>query len=431
MAPGHVPPQPRRPLGMMETRLQGGLGAMPVPTVVTERVHRPLSLRALARTTAHACGFARCSVLVCSDGLLVPLVSQLASGKRHEGLGPYELHEVPAFARAITERRPVLVRDAHRDGLPHEWTAVFGPAARLVVPLLCDAGLVGVMVLDSGTLLISRDRVRRARGLAPYLAAAIRSALSVTEMDNRLRTAETLLSVGRTIGSTLELQEVVRRITREVAKAVSADSAGVYLMTESEGVLRPFAAYHMPEKLLAAIRIQPVVVDDPRWLTPRASDDVPNDPAFQHPIFRQFPAQSLVLTPLKDGAGVIGMLVCVWWSARRRLSRNELRLVEGIAEHAATAIVNAQRYARAAAQVAIDEERTRVDNVLHDTVRRTLFSVALRIERCLRDGQPSSTLRAMVREIKQEVGLMMTQVNDVIPVEVRSLPRIGPVGSAK
>jgi signal transduction histidine kinase len=92
--------------------------------------------------------------------------------------------------------------------------------------------------------------------------------------------------------------------------------------------------------------------------------------------------------------------------------------VEGIADHATTAIVNAQRYARAA-QAGIEEERTRVDNVLHDTLRRTLFSVALRIERCLRDGQPSSTLRTIVREIKQEVGVMMAQVNDVIPVEVR------------
>jgi GAF domain-containing protein len=160
---------------------------------------------------------------------------------------------------------------------------------------------------------------------------------------------------------------------------------------------------------------------------------VPNDPAFQHPIFHQFPAQSLVLTPLRGAQGVIGMLICVWWSARRRLSRHELRLVEGIAEHAATAILNAQRYARAA-QAGIDEERMRVDNVLHDTLRRTLFSVALRIERCLRERQPSSTLRAMVREIKREVGLMMTQVNAVIPVEaveVTSLPSASRIGSGK
>jgi GAF domain-containing protein len=412
----------------METRLQSGVDAMRPRAGVTDRGSRPLSVRALARTTAHACGFTRCSVLVCNEGHLMPLVSEPGAGKRHNGLGPYELHEVPAFTRAITEGRPTIVRDPHHD-LPYVWTTAFGRAARLVVPLVCDAGLVGVMVLDSARPVIGRDRIRRARSLAPYLAAAIRNALSVTEIDGRLRAAERLLSVGRTIGSTLELQEVVRRITREAARAVSADSAGVYLMTASDGVLRPFAAYHMPERILAAVRIQPVIVDDPRWLTARASDDVPNDPAFQHPIFHQFPAQSLVLTPLRDSEGVIGMLVCAWWSARRRLSRNELRLVEGIAEHAATAIVNAQRYARAA-QAGIDEERTRVDNVLHDTLRRTLFSVALRIEQCLRDRHPSATLRAMVREIKQEVGLMMTQVNDVIPAEMPSRPT-GPLERAK
>ena len=73
----------------------------------------------------------------------------------------------------------------------------------------------------------------------------------------------------------------------------------------------------------------------------------------------------------------------------------------------------------------------RVDNVLHDTLRRTLFSVALRIERCLRDGQPRSTLRAMMREIKREVGLMMTQVNAVVPAEARALPSRGRLGSPK
>jgi GAF domain-containing protein len=414
----------------METRLQGRRGAIPLRSVVAEDIREPLSLRALARTTAHVCGFARCSVLVYRDGLLAPLVSQLASGKRHPGLGPYELHEVPACARAITERRLIVVRDAQRDGLPYEWTVTFGAAPRLVVPLVCDAGLVGVMVLDSAKPVIGRDRVRRARGLAPYLAVAIRSALSVTESDSRLRAAETLLNVGRTIGSTLELQEVVRRITREAARAVAADSAGVYLMTETDHLLRPFAAYHMPERILAAIRSEPVVVDDPRWLAVRASDDVPNDPAFQHAIFQQFPAQSLVLTPLAGADGIMGMLVCVWWTERRRLSRDELCLVEGIAEHAASAIANAQRYARAT-QAAIDEERVRVDNVLHDTLRRTLFSVALRIERCLRDGQPRSTLRAMMREIKREVGLMMTQVNAVVPAEARALPSRGRLGSPK
>jgi hypothetical protein len=36
-----------------------------------------------------------------------------------------------------------------------------------------------------------------------------------------------------------------------------------------------------------------------------------------------------------------------------------------------------------------------------------------------------------VREIKEEVRLMMTQVDDVVPVEMRSLPHVGPIGGPK
>jgi hypothetical protein len=355
--------------------------------------------------------------------MLVPLMSQYAASRRREPsaptfaeLGPYRLDEIPAFAQAISERRAVVVRHgADAASLPPAWLSAGESASHLVLPLACAAGAVGVMVLDAAAL--GGDQIRRARELARYAASAIRSALWVTEIRGRLRAAETVLSVGRTIGSTLKLQEVVRRISREAARAVSADSAGVYLMAQTTRVLHPFAAYHMPEGLLAAIRVQPITVDDPRQLVTRWSDDVPNDPAFQHPIFRQFPAQSLVLTPLRAQQDVVGMLVCAWWTVRRRPSRNELRIVKGIAAQAAMAIVNAQHFARAT-RSAIDAERVRVDNLLHDTLRRTLFSVALRIERCLTPRQPSAALRSIVRQIKADVGLMMTQVNGVIPADL-------------
>jgi GAF domain-containing protein len=113
----------------------------------------------------------------------------------------------------------------------------------------------------------------------------------------------------------------------------------------------------------------------------------------------------------------VGMLVCAWWTVRRRPSRDELRVVKGIAAQAAMAIVNAQHFARAT-RTAIDAERVRVDNLLHDTLRRTLFAVALRIERCLTPRQPSAALRSIVRQIKADVGLMMTQVNGVIPADL-------------
>lgn len=43
--------------------------------------------------------------------------------------------------------------------------------------------------------------------------------------------------------------------------------------------------------------------------------------------------------------------------------------------------------------------------------RQTLFSIGLRIERCLRAEQRLSTVRAIIRDIKRDVSVMMDQVN--------------------
>jgi hypothetical protein len=142
-----------------------------------------------------------------------------------------------------------------------------------------------MMVLDSRAPEITREQVRRARGPARSIASVIDGALSVIEMRDQLRDAETILSLGRTMRATQEMQDVVRRIT--------------------------------------------------------------------------------------------------------------------------------DLYARAA-RVAMDAERARVDNLLHDTIRQTLFSIALRLERALRGRQGTSVLRMYLREIKHDVGLMMTQINQVV-----------------
>jgi signal transduction histidine kinase len=251
-------------------------------------------LRSLARTTAQACGVHRCSLFAWSEGYLLPVMSQFASGERREhlwrafvGLGMYRITEIPAFARAVTERRAVIVRDTRDEpGLPRQWAAMFGAASGLVLPLLRDTGIVGVALLDNGAADISREQIRRTRGLGPYLASVIDSALSLSELRGRATVPETPPGGGRTGGAAPDLQDAIRRVTRLYARA---------------------------------------------------------------------------------------------------------------------------------AEVALYAERVRVDNVLHDTLRQTLFSIGFRIEAALRGAPRVSAFRAFIRELKQDVGLMMMQINQVIP----------------
>lgn len=251
-------------------------------------------LRSVARTTAQACGVNRCSLFAWSEGYLLPVMSQFASGERQEhlwraflSLGMYRISEIPASARAVTERRAVIVRDTREEPwLPLQWSATFGAAAALVLPLVRDTAIVGMALLDNGAADISREQIRRARALGPYLASVIDSALSLTELHGGVAVPESAVSGGRTGGITSELQEAVRRITRLYARA---------------------------------------------------------------------------------------------------------------------------------AQIAMYAEQVRIDNLLHDTLRPTLFSIGFRIEAALRGPRRASVLRAFIRDLKPDMGLMMMQINQLIP----------------
>ena len=379
-------------------------------------------LRVLARATAEACGVDRCSIFVPRGDVLVPLMSQFADGparpelwQMFKALETKVALEAPGIVAAVlAARRPRLIVDVpHDPRVPADWKR-FGAATLLLVPLVRDDAVVGLMALDTTAPSIDARQRRRASQLARAVILAIDSPGSTREMRGRLRASETILNVGRTIGSTLELQEVVRRITREAAHAVRADSAGVYLMTENRDRLLPYAAYHMPKEILDTIRRRPVILKHFQNLQTHWSADVPNDPVFQAPIFRQFPAKSLILAPLRAKDGVIGVLACAWWTRRHRVSREEISLMESLAGPAAVAIENARLYAKAA-QAAVDQERVRVDRILHDTLRQTVFSMAMKIEIALMGSHKGSALRAALRGLKQDAAVMMTQMREVVP----------------
>src|SRR5438876_6242727 len=323
--------------------------------------------------------------------------------------------EAPGIvAEVLAARRPRVVVDVpNHPGVPSEWKQ-FGAATLLLVPLVRDDAVIGLVVLDTTAPRIDARQRRRASQLARAVILAIDSPGSTREMRSRLRASETMLNVGRTIGSTLELQEVVRRITREAAQAVRADSAGIYLMTESRDRLLPYAAYHMPKEILDTIRRRPIILKHFQDLQTHWSADAPNDPAFQAPIFRQFPAKSLILAPLRAKDGVIGVLACAWWTRRHRVRREEISLMESLAGPAAVAIENARLYAKAA-QAAVAQERMRVDKILHDTLRHTVFSMALRIDMALNGSTKASELQASLRALKQDAGVMMAQMREVLP----------------
>ena len=235
----------------------------------------------------------------------------------------------------------------------------------------------------------------------------------------RLQETETLLRVARTIGATLDLPEVARRICREAARAVGADSAGIYLRGDDQ-ILRPVAGYRVPKTMLDGLADAPLSVDefvrlsevldaaaDGVW-----SDDVATDPRFDHPVFRRFPARSLLCARLEAREEPVGVLLCAWWTTRHRPSAGEQRVIEGIAAQSAVAILNARLFAKAE-EFAISRERLRMAHELHASLSQSLFSMGLSLDWCLHRADDDE-MREKLEFARREAGTVLVQMRGLI-----------------
>ena len=171
----------------------------------------------------------------------------------------------------------------------------------------------------------------------------------------RLRETETLLAVSRALGSTLDPTETTRRVAREIALALGADTVGAYLADAARESLWPVAGYHVPRDMLDAFRRFPIPIKnhpaiEESWTHRRSvwTDDMPADPRVDPDTLRQFPHQSDMFVPIHIKDRPVGGFFVIWWTERRSFTDWEMRLLQGISDLAGIFLENAQLYREAA-----------------------------------------------------------------------------------
>jgi signal transduction histidine kinase len=403
-------------------------GLLAIADAISSEVDFRTLLKILAQKAAQICGADRGSIYLLRDGLVIPAMAQYASGVQDVGLwrqthkfGPLPLEDFRGFERALDEGTPIVFTDP-ASVLPSYWIDTFHIRSGLIIPLRRGDRRVGVIHLNNSESAGTFDAadVELGRAIGIQLALVIDNARLVAETRARLHDTETLLNVSRTINSTLDLMEVVRRIARAAANAVGANSAGLYLLT-GDDTLQPLAGYHIPKGLLQSAQHARLTLQDFREIADSVkhhrrslwSEDVPADPRFAHHIFRQFPMQSVLITSVRAKSEVIGVLVCSWWRERRRFTDQELDLVEAIGTQAAIAIMNARLYAKAE-ELAVNRERVRVAHELHDRLSHTVFSVGLRLDWCLHHLSPGSPVYPKLLDVRREARSIMSQLRQLV-----------------
>lgn len=174
------------------------------------------------------------------------------------------------------------------------------------------------------------------------------------ETASRLREMEALLSIARTASATLDVQEALRRICRELVLLVGADTGATYLLDEASGRLMPCAGYRVPKEMMDAFLATPIPLGEEGFRhdvwegrRPVFSDDVSADPRFGSELFRRFRHQSGLVLPLLLDETVAGAFYFAWWTTRKTFTQHELDVAENVAGQVTVVLRHARLFERA------------------------------------------------------------------------------------
>jgi PAS domain S-box-containing protein len=232
------------------------------------------------------------------------------------------------------------------------------------VPIRWGTRLLGVLsiVTDLPHTFSARDIALLER-FTPMAAAAMEQARLLQEAQAQWQQTETLRQASAAIAQTLDLDETLQRILKELDRVLPHDSGSIHLLRQGYTEIVSGRGFADPE---AVIGLKfPVPGDNPNTRVIQDREPVILTHAqSEHAPFRDKPhdhIRSWLGVPLIVHDRVIGML-SVDSVESDRFGQRHVELVQPFAQYAATAIENARLYQA-------EQARHRVANTLHEVTQ--------------------------------------------------------------
>lgn len=222
----------------------------------------------------------------------------------------------------------------------------------LCVPLVASGRLLGWFGLGeerSGAAYTSEARQFLAT-IADQAALAIHNALLYRDSQDRARQLDILNRIGHTLGSTLDLQEVLNRFLAEVVEVFSVEAASLLLVDQDTGELVFEIATGPTSEPILGSRLPVSAESLASWVArtgkPVLSNDVRSDPQWYSRMDEKtgFVTRQLIAVPMSRRDTVIGVVEILNRRDRRPFTDTDTDLLAGLATQAALAIDNARLY---------------------------------------------------------------------------------------
>ena len=222
--------------------------------------------------------------------------------------------------------------------------------SELAVPLEVEGEVRGVLNVDSDRLdAFTESDQQLLEALALEAAKVIRNTWHYEQLRLKAGLFETLVKVGQTINSTINVDDALTVITREAAQLMEAQMCSLLLLDvtrqwlELKASYGAGAAYVQKPRLSVNESLLGVVV---RRKKPLQVENVQTSSRYQHvEVARHEGLVSLLSVPLVFGAQTIGTLN-VYTSSPHSFSNEEVRILSAFAELSAIALEKARLYER-------------------------------------------------------------------------------------
>jgi signal transduction histidine kinase len=227
----------------------------------------------------------------------------------------------------------------------------------------------------------------------PQESAALSSLLA--ELRRRNREAVALHEIGREISSTVEVDQVLDLITRNVCWVLECECAGVGLLESSSSALvwqslsgAQESSRYLREDLATSPLLARATASS-ESIQLKAPDDPTMQPALE--LMCRESLTSVVLLPLHHTRHVFGVLMA-GRRQREYFTQDQIRLMTSIAGHAGLVLENARLY-RATVDnarelkalssrltIVQEQERSRIARELHDGIGQALTAIRFNLD---------------------------------------------------
>ncbi len=361
-------------------------------------------LKVIGQQAARAVGAARCTINLFREQTLVPVMSQFADGHRDavgwakfKAVSAAVRDTIPAYAEAIRTKHPVVIEDtATSDHVPPDWVEVFGARSVLVVPLICKDAVIGVLNLDQteGPYRWRRDQIDLAATIANQAALTIESAELYRRAEEQAHRLTALARLTGLIAAARGRREVFRAVAEGATTLLGAKLARVWIDDPARRLLRIEASFGLDpgveETMSDVVAIaygQGIGGSVFVSRVPEYSLDVQEDPGWlDQRLAREAGLHACAVHPLIAGRRTVGILV-ILCGRRREFTEEDKRLMSLLADHAAVAIRNTERFASETRMAQLrqqvlghvlsaqEDERARIARELHDETAQSLAAL--------------------------------------------------------